>query len=204
MTQPAAGTPATAAPSAAEEAEPPELDAWLASVDLGLYAPQIREYGYHTLRVLRAATEADIAEMTEDADVQMKKPHRRLFLTEWKALVASAAPPAESEPEPDTEAGPTAQGKFAAFLLRMGLTASIQASMHLYPATAGRVVHRRSRGAVTGRAHGRLLRGGAQGDELLAAGLNEHGLTRGESLRLTCTPRADVPTSQPSALVQGA
>ena len=90
VTQPAVGTPATPAPSAAEEAEPPELDAWLASVELGRYAPQIQEYGYDTLKVLRAATEADIIEMTEDSDVKMKKPHRRLFLAEWKKLLTES------------------------------------------------------------------------------------------------------------------
>ena len=48
---------------------------------------------------MSAPTEADIIEMTEDADVKMKKPHRRLFLTKWKELLAvapqqAAAPPA--------------------------------------------------------------------------------------------------------------
>ena len=78
-------------PAAAEEAEPPELDAWLAQADLAQYAVQVKEYGYHTLKVLQAATEADIVEMTEDADVKMKKPHRRIFVAEWKKLLAAAA-----------------------------------------------------------------------------------------------------------------
>ena len=69
-------------------AHPPELEAWLAQADLAQYAPQIQEYGYDTLKVLRAVTEADIIEMTEDSDVKMKKPHRRLFLAEWKKLLA--------------------------------------------------------------------------------------------------------------------
>jgi ankyrin repeat protein len=71
----------------AEEAEPPELDAWLAQAGLGQYGPQLKEYGYDSLNVLQAATEADIVEMTEDPDIGMKKPHRRLFLTQWQALV---------------------------------------------------------------------------------------------------------------------
>ena len=102
--------PTTSTPTSAEEADPPELDAWLASVDLGRFAPQVKEYGYETLRVLRAATEADIVEMTEDADIGMKKPLRRLFLTEWKALVAAPAHVAlEPEPEPEPQPQPQPQ-----------------------------------------------------------------------------------------------
>eukprot|EP01045_Picozoa_sp_COSAG04_P017748 COSAG04_NODE_1592_length_6214_cov_4.841047_3_plen_221_part_00 len=40
------------------------------------------------------ATEEDIAEMTEDGDIKMKKPHRRLFLEEWKELTAKGGKPA--------------------------------------------------------------------------------------------------------------
>ena len=68
----------------------PSIESWLAQVDLARYGPQIQEYGYDTLKVLRAATEADIIEMTEDSDVKMKKPHRRLFLAEWKKLLAES------------------------------------------------------------------------------------------------------------------
>ena len=78
-----------------DEPSAPELDAWLAKIDLDQYAPQIKEYGFHKFQVLLAATEADIVEMTEDADVKMKKPHRRLFVAKWQELVA------EPEPEPE-------------------------------------------------------------------------------------------------------
>ena len=43
------------------------------------------------MAALHQATEADIVEMTEDADVKMKKPHRRIFVAEWKKLLATAA-----------------------------------------------------------------------------------------------------------------
>ena len=76
-------------PEPAEEAEPPELDAWLAKIGLAQYGPQIQDYGYDQLKALLVATEADIAEMTADPDVKMKKPHRRLFTAEWKELLAS-------------------------------------------------------------------------------------------------------------------
>jgi hypothetical protein len=71
------------------EPEDEELDVWLAKANLSRYGPQVKEYGYDTLSALRAATEADIVEMTEDADVGMKKPHRRLFTTQWQALVGA-------------------------------------------------------------------------------------------------------------------
>ena len=58
----------------------------MAKIDLNQYAPQIMEYGFHKFQVLLAATEADIAEMTEDANVKMKKPHRNLFIVKWKEL----------------------------------------------------------------------------------------------------------------------
>jgi hypothetical protein len=74
------------AAAAQEEAEPPALDVWLAQTGLDRYGPQVKEYGYDTLSALWAATEAQIAEMTEDVDVGMKMPHRQLFLTEWQAL----------------------------------------------------------------------------------------------------------------------
>jgi hypothetical protein len=82
--------PEQEAAEAAEEAEPPELDAWLAQAGLGQYGPQLKEYGYDSLNVLQVATEAHIVEMTEDTDIGMKKPHRQLFLTQWQALGAAA------------------------------------------------------------------------------------------------------------------
>ena len=35
------------------------------------------------------ATEEEIAEMTEDTDAKMKKPHRRVFINKWKELQAA-------------------------------------------------------------------------------------------------------------------
>jgi hypothetical protein len=88
------------APTSAEEAEPPELDAWLVQAGLGRYGPQVKEYGYDSFNALRAATEAQIVEMTEDPDIGMKKPHRQLFLTQWQALSVAAV---GSQPEPEPE-----------------------------------------------------------------------------------------------------
>jgi hypothetical protein len=88
---------------AAEEAEPPAIDAWLAGIGLSKYTAQIKEYGYDQMLVLHKATEADIVEMTEDADVKMKKPHRRVFVVKWKELCAASQQQQSSEPEPEPE-----------------------------------------------------------------------------------------------------
>jgi hypothetical protein len=88
---------------ATEEAEPPAIDAWLAGIGLSKYTAQIKEYGYDQMLVLHKATEADIVEMTEDADVKMKKPHRRVFVAEWKELCAARQQQQSSEPEPEPE-----------------------------------------------------------------------------------------------------
>ena len=87
---------------ATEEAEPPAIDAWLAGIGLSKYTAQIKEYGYDQMPMLHEATEADIVEMTEDADVKMKKPHRRMFVVKWKELCA-ARQQQSSEPEPEPE-----------------------------------------------------------------------------------------------------
>ena len=62
------------------------------------YSAQLKEYGYDRMSVLHAASEADITEMMEDPDVKMKKPHRKLFLAKWKALVAAAQPATQPPP----------------------------------------------------------------------------------------------------------
>jgi hypothetical protein len=87
--------------AAAEEGEPPSLDVWLAQIGMSRYSVQIKEYGYDQLKTLLVATEDDIAEMAQDADIQMKKPHRRLFLAEWRDLkgaVGGAASPSPASP----------------------------------------------------------------------------------------------------------
>ena len=68
------------------QTDEPDLDSWLDAIELLQYVEAIKEYGYNNLEVLRVATEEDIIEMTEDADVKMKKPHRRLFVAKWKEL----------------------------------------------------------------------------------------------------------------------
>ena len=60
------------------------IDDWLRSIALQDYAAAIKEYGYDSFQALDAASEEQITEMTQDPDVGMKKPHRHLFLLEWK------------------------------------------------------------------------------------------------------------------------
>ena len=75
-----------------------DLGRWLAAVDLGRYEAAVKDYGegcsfaqrhgwiiflagYHTINILKSASEQDISEMTEDGDIAMKKPHRKMFIT---------------------------------------------------------------------------------------------------------------------------
>ena len=46
----------------------------------------IKGYGYDSIAALRVASEDDIQEMTEDVDIGMKKPHRKLMLAKWHEL----------------------------------------------------------------------------------------------------------------------
>ena len=60
------------------------IDDWLRSIALQDHAAAIKEYGYDSFQALAAASEEQIAEMTKDPDATMKKPHRHLFLLEWR------------------------------------------------------------------------------------------------------------------------
>ena len=61
------------------------LEAWLKSINLDEYRHKVIEYGYDSMPALDRANEEDVVAMTEDASIGMKKPHRNLFLKEWKA-----------------------------------------------------------------------------------------------------------------------
>jgi hypothetical protein len=58
----------------------PSIDEWLESIALAEYASQIKDYGCDSLQALEDASEQDIKDMTEDADIGMKKLHRSLFM----------------------------------------------------------------------------------------------------------------------------
>ena len=88
-------------PMVAPNTQLPEVDAWLATIGLPQYAPKIKRYGYDQMAALHQATQADIVEMTEDVDVKMKKPHRRIFVAEWKKLLASTGAPGDDAPGAD-------------------------------------------------------------------------------------------------------
>ena len=78
------GTPPSPSLAAVDE----DVDAWLVGAGLGKYVDAIKEYGYDTMTALRVASKVDIVEMCEDADVNMKKPHRKVMLVKWQELVA--------------------------------------------------------------------------------------------------------------------
>ena len=84
------------APTAIPEGTPPSpstavddnVDTWLVGAGLGKYVDAIKEYGYDTMAALRVASEEDIVEMCDDADVKMKRPHRKLMIVKWQELTA--------------------------------------------------------------------------------------------------------------------
>ena len=58
------------------------IEDWLKSISLQQYAEAVGDYGYDSLLALDAASEEDLQEMMEAVD--MKKPHRRLLMEQWK------------------------------------------------------------------------------------------------------------------------
>ena len=77
-------------PAARPQDDISTIEGWLRSIALQDYAAAIKEYGYDSFQALDAASEEQILEMTQDPDVAMKKPHRHLFLVEWKKRVQVA------------------------------------------------------------------------------------------------------------------
>jgi hypothetical protein len=77
-------------PEPIEVGVPPlDLDSWLAAIGLSKHAAQIKEYGYEQLSMLLDASKEDIEEMTEDDDLEMKKPARKTMLVQWEKLSAA-------------------------------------------------------------------------------------------------------------------
>jgi hypothetical protein len=72
-----------------KEADPSSIDEWLQTISLHAYAPQIKNYGCDSLQLLDDASEEDMREMTEDADVGMKKLHRSIFMKAWSRRAAT-------------------------------------------------------------------------------------------------------------------
>jgi hypothetical protein len=65
------------------------IDEWLQAISLHAYAPQIKNYVCDSLQFLDKASEEDMREMTEDADVVMKKLYRSMFLKAWRRRAAT-------------------------------------------------------------------------------------------------------------------
>ena len=65
------------------------IEGWLGNIALQHYTAAIKEYGYDSFQALDAASGEQTTELTQDKDpdVAMKKPHRQLFLVQWKKRV---------------------------------------------------------------------------------------------------------------------
>jgi hypothetical protein len=72
-----------------KEADPSSIDEWLQTISLHAYTPQIMNYGCDSLQFLDDASEQDMREMIEDADVGMKKLHRSMFMKAWSRRAAT-------------------------------------------------------------------------------------------------------------------
>ena len=104
----------------------PTLDSWLASLDLAQFTAAVKQEGYTTLRFLKVAQPEDIDEMM--TDVQMKKPHKRMFKAAWQDLLqqpSGGASPGTGLQSPSAPASPQvamAPEKFISNgkLIRMG------------------------------------------------------------------------------------
>ncbi len=66
---------------------------WLRKVSLEQYSDGVVDFGYDSMEALLVAKENEVIEMTEDASIGMKKPHRTLFLNAWKALLKKSLSP---------------------------------------------------------------------------------------------------------------
>ena len=80
----AAVTTSGDAASVVEGGAPWGVKEWLVSIFLQGYTDAMIEYGYDSLIALDAGSEQEIKDMTEDEAVVMKKPHRALFMREWR------------------------------------------------------------------------------------------------------------------------
>jgi len=63
------------------------VEDWLRSINLQRYTTVIKDYGYDSLAALDTALEEHIEEMINDPAVDMKKPHRHLFMDRWKKRI---------------------------------------------------------------------------------------------------------------------
>ena len=59
---------------------------WLRKISLAQYSDKVVDFGYDSMDALLVANEEEVLEMTEDASIGMKNPHRKLFLKAWKEM----------------------------------------------------------------------------------------------------------------------
>ena len=73
-----------AATSLDEEENPVRV--WLRKISLDKYSDKVVDFGYDSMDALLVANEKDVIEMTEDASIAMKNPHKTLFVKAWKEM----------------------------------------------------------------------------------------------------------------------
>ncbi len=66
---------------------------WLRKISLEQYSDGDVDFRHDSMIALFLANEKEVIEMTEDASIGMKKPHRTLFLTAWNALLKTSLSP---------------------------------------------------------------------------------------------------------------
>jgi hypothetical protein len=77
-----------AATSLDEEENPVRV--WLRKISLDKYSDKVVDFGYDSMDALLVANEKDVIEMTEDASIGMKNPHKTLFVKAWKEMQGNA------------------------------------------------------------------------------------------------------------------
>jgi hypothetical protein len=82
---------ASAEAAVAENENPVKV--WLRKMSFEQYSDGIVDFGYDSMDALLRSNEKDVIEMTEEASIGMKKPHRTLFLNAWKALLKTSLSP---------------------------------------------------------------------------------------------------------------
>eukprot|EP01043_Picozoa_sp_COSAG02_P009205 COSAG02_NODE_308_length_25072_cov_20.906925_19_plen_362_part_00 len=98
-----------AAAEQVEEAEPPEVDAWLAMFDAAALRPDLDALGAESVEDLKLLDAGDLKALEAKAYEKLKKLKAKKLVTALAALASTppaAAAPAEMEPEPEPDLEP--------------------------------------------------------------------------------------------------
>jgi hypothetical protein len=133
-------TPATPSSSSSSAAAGGgDLESWLTGLDLEDYSPRLKQRGYSSLRFLKAADPAELDATM--AEIQMKKPHARVFRaavaqlrqaaaedeSPWAPSAAAVASPSTAAPTPAAASPSAAASPAASTLARSQRLAQMEA-----------------------------------------------------------------------------